>query len=121
MRYPDGQLARLRDRLRLWDGVEKAIVCSLNTDEYSAAYPRSEWDCLKTGVLVHSAQTGRHVEHRVPGFVSTFAILAPMRSWRPCSVPHSFNVAMDRATAAGGRSCCNPPDAVHNHLRLLKN
>jgi hypothetical protein len=66
MRYPDGQLARLGDRLRLWDGVERTIVCSLNTDEYSAAYPRSEWDCLKTGVLVHSAQTGRHVEHRVP-------------------------------------------------------
>jgi hypothetical protein len=66
MRYPDGQLARLGDRLRLWDGVERTIVCSLNTDEYSAAYPRSEWNCLKTGVLVHSAQTGRHVEHRVP-------------------------------------------------------
>src|SRR5712692_64900 len=25
---------------------------------------------------------------------------------------------MDGATAAGGRSCCNPPDAVHNHFLL---
>jgi len=26
---------------------------------------------------------------------------------------------MDGATAAGGRSCCNPPDAVHNHFLLV--
>src|SRR3989442_5790881 len=26
---------------------------------------------------------------------------------------------MDGATAAGGRSCCNPPDAVHNHSLLI--
>ena len=81
MRYPDGQLARLRDRLRLWDGVERAIVCSLNTDEYSAAYPRSEWDCLKTGVLVHLAQTGRHVEHCACGSSGGAACGAGVMAW----------------------------------------
>jgi hypothetical protein len=27
---------------------------------------------------------------------------------------------MDGATAAGGRSCCNPPDAVHNHFNIAR-
>ncbi len=27
---------------------------------------------------------------------------------------------MDGATTARGRSCCNPPDAVHNHFFLTQ-
>jgi hypothetical protein len=108
MRYPDGQLARLGDRLRLWDGVERTIVCSLNTDEYSAAYPRSEWNCLKTGVLVHSAQAGRHVEHRVPRLrldlcdTGAHALVAPLfgltllqrRHWTERPLPEVVRVAI---------------------------
>ncbi len=58
MRYPDGQTARLGDRVRLWHGAEGTVVCSLDTNGYSAEYPRDAWDYLRRGVLIHSAQTG---------------------------------------------------------------
>ncbi len=58
MRYPDGQIARRGDRVRLWNGAEGTVVCSLDTDEFSDEYPRDQWDYLRRGVLIHSAQTG---------------------------------------------------------------
>jgi hypothetical protein len=33
-------------------------VCSLDTDEFSDAYPKAEWSYLKRGVLIHSRETG---------------------------------------------------------------
>jgi hypothetical protein len=35
MRYPDGQIARRGDRVRLWSGGEGTVVCSLDTDKTS--------------------------------------------------------------------------------------
>jgi hypothetical protein len=58
MRYPDGQTARLGDRVRLWIGAEGTVVCSLDTDEFSDAYPREDWSYLRRGVQIHSLQTG---------------------------------------------------------------
>jgi len=40
MKYPDGQEARLGDRVELWDQNEGTVVCSLDTNEYSPDYPR---------------------------------------------------------------------------------
>jgi hypothetical protein len=31
MRYPDGQEIRLGDRMKLWDGSEAIVVCSIDT------------------------------------------------------------------------------------------
>ena len=58
MRYPDGQIAHRGDRVRLWSGAEGTVVCSLDTDEFSDEYPRDQWEYLRRGVLIHSAQTG---------------------------------------------------------------
>ena len=58
MRYPDGQAARLGDRVRLWNGADGTVVCSLDTDEFSDEYPREQWDYLRGGVLIRSPQTG---------------------------------------------------------------
>jgi hypothetical protein len=46
MKYPDGQEARLGDRVELWEQNEGAVVCSLDTNEYSADYPREHWQVL---------------------------------------------------------------------------
>jgi len=54
MRYPDGQVVRLGDKVRLWAGADGVVVCSLDTQEYSAAYPEAEWGYLKSGVLIRS-------------------------------------------------------------------
>jgi hypothetical protein len=58
MRYPDGQIARRGDRVRLWNGMEGTVVCSLDTDEFSDEYPRDQWDYLRCGVLVQSEKAG---------------------------------------------------------------
>ncbi|HYM30590.1 MAG TPA: hypothetical protein VEU47_04785 [Candidatus Cybelea sp.] len=58
MRYPDGQLAQLGDRVRLWSGVEGIVVCSIDTDEFSDEYSREHWAYLRSGVLIRSAETG---------------------------------------------------------------
>ena len=52
MKYADGQEARLGDKVRLSDGAEGMIVLSIDTDEYSPAYPKAQWDYLKRGVMV---------------------------------------------------------------------
>jgi hypothetical protein len=58
MKYPDGQIARLGDRVLLWDAAEGTVVCSLDTDEFSDQYPKDQWGYLRQGVLIHSRQTG---------------------------------------------------------------
>jgi hypothetical protein len=58
MKYRDGQIARLGDRAHLWDAAEGAVVCSLDTDEFSAQYPNDPWGYLRQSALMHSAQTG---------------------------------------------------------------
>ena len=58
MRYPDGQIVRLGDKVRLWAGADGVVVCSLDTQEYSAEYPEAEWGYLKSGVLIRSDAAG---------------------------------------------------------------
>lgn len=58
MKYPDGTVVRLGDKVRLWEGVAGIVVCSLDTNEYSNAYPAGEWSYLKKGVLIESPQAG---------------------------------------------------------------
>jgi hypothetical protein len=58
VRYPDGQMARRGDKVHLWDGNEGTVVCSLDTDEFSEPYPRDQWDYLRCGVLIDSAEIG---------------------------------------------------------------
>lgn len=58
MRYPDGQVACLGDKVRLWKDAEGIVVCSLDTGEYSEEFPESEWSYLEVGVLIHSPQAG---------------------------------------------------------------
>jgi hypothetical protein len=76
MKYPDGQIAHLGDRVRLWDAAEGTVVCSLDTDEFLDGYPKDQWGYLRQGVLIHSTQTGliHYLESE-----ATFQLLERMR------------------------------------------
>ena len=68
MKYVDGQEAKLGDKVRLSDGADGVIVCSIDTDEYSPAYPKAQWDYLKRGVMVSFEKYGViHYEQPEPG------------------------------------------------------
>jgi hypothetical protein len=59
MKYPDGAEARMGDRVELWEGNIGVVVCSIDTNEYSAAYTQD--DCeqfLGAGVLILSEAAG---------------------------------------------------------------
>ena len=54
MKYLNGQTVSLGDHVKLWDGRAGTIVCSIDTGEYSAEYPRSAWAYLNEGVLIRA-------------------------------------------------------------------
>jgi hypothetical protein len=58
MQYPGGGTVHLGDKVRLWEGAEGVVVCSLDTAEYSKEYPQSAWGYLERGILVLSLQIG---------------------------------------------------------------
>lgn len=58
MNYADGQQIRLNDRVELWEGNQGTVVCSLDTWEFSEAYPEAEWVYLNVGILIASEQAG---------------------------------------------------------------
>jgi hypothetical protein len=68
MKYTDGKQASLGDKVRLSDGAEGVVVCSIDTNEYSSAYPKEQWDYLKRGVVVNFEKYGLiHYEEAEPG------------------------------------------------------
>ena len=58
MKYPDGAEARIGDHVELWDDNLGIVVCSIDTNEYSTAYPRDAWAQLGAGVLILSERAG---------------------------------------------------------------
>ncbi|MGY4304959.1 hypothetical protein ACVIJ6_002202 [Bradyrhizobium sp. USDA 4369] len=66
MRYPDGQLARLGDEVGV-AGMTGKVVCSIDTGEYSDAYPEQAWAYLQEGVMIDWDRQGltHHVEPEI--------------------------------------------------------
>lgn len=52
MNYADGQEVKLGDRVKMWEDDCGIVVCSLDTDEYSAAYPKENMEFLESGVMI---------------------------------------------------------------------
>lgn len=52
MKYANGTEAKVGDRVRLSDGAEGVVVCSIDTDQYTVGYPRTQWEYLKRGVMI---------------------------------------------------------------------
>ncbi len=58
MKYLDGQEVKVGDKVQLWSGCYGVVVCSIDTDEYTTAYPKEEWGYLKSGVLIKTDKAG---------------------------------------------------------------
>jgi len=58
MDYPDGSKVHVGDRVEVWPGSVGEVVCSIDTDEYSSAYPKADWEYLGSGVLILSDRAG---------------------------------------------------------------
>jgi hypothetical protein len=58
MKYSDGKEVLVGDKVKLWDGCYGVVVCSIDSGDYSSAFPESEWRYLKTGVLIDSDNGG---------------------------------------------------------------
>jgi len=58
MKYSDGNLSRLGDKIIVWRGNEGVVACSIDTDEYSDEYPRENFSYLKEGIMVLSENAG---------------------------------------------------------------
>src|SRR5215469_3703663 len=58
MKYPDGQEVRVGDVVALGNNQQGIVVCSIDTGEYSDAYPRAQWGYLDTGVLIEFPSYG---------------------------------------------------------------
>lgn len=54
MKYSDGTVARLGDRVRIINGDRGVIVACLDTGEFSPDYPETEWEPSETGVIVRT-------------------------------------------------------------------
>jgi len=58
VKYEDGQDVRLWDRVEAWWGCPAIVVFSIDTDEYSPAFPREDWQYLERGVMLDTEQAG---------------------------------------------------------------
>ncbi|MGF1528204.1 MAG: hypothetical protein ACFCBW_15605 [Candidatus Competibacterales bacterium] len=57
MKYPNGDLAHIGDRVRLGN-EEGIVVCSIDTEEYSEEHPKEQWSYLGKGVMVEFRKFG---------------------------------------------------------------
>jgi hypothetical protein len=54
----NGRLIRVRDRVTMGSGMTGVVVFSIDTDEFSEAFPREQWHYLGRGIMVRSEQAG---------------------------------------------------------------
>lgn len=67
MKYADGQDVRVGDKVRLGDDDGGVVVCSIDTGQYSAEAPETDWSYLKKGVVVRFPKYGLiHYEEAEP-------------------------------------------------------
>lgn len=52
MKYSDGIVVRVGDRVQIRNGDTGVVVASMDTGEYGSAYPKEDWEQLKTGIMV---------------------------------------------------------------------
>lgn len=58
MKYSNGTDVRVGDRVQLWEGCQGAVVCAMDTDEYSPDFPKKDWSYLKSGVMIKTDKAG---------------------------------------------------------------
>ena len=57
MNYQDGQIVRIGDKVLL-DDDEGVVLFSIDTDEFSAKFPKEDWVYLGKGVMFQTTGMG---------------------------------------------------------------
>ncbi|MGR4862476.1 hypothetical protein [Caulobacter sp. LARHSG274] len=57
MNYPDGQSVRIGDQVSLGE-APGLVVCSIDGEGYSEAFPESDWGYLGRGVIIDFPEFG---------------------------------------------------------------
>jgi hypothetical protein len=73
MNYSDGSLIKAGDRVRLKSGDVGTVVFSIDTDEYTEAFPKGDWEYLREGLMVKTDK-GALVHLRAPNEGDLMAI-----------------------------------------------
>jgi hypothetical protein len=58
MKYSTGEEVRVGDKVKMDNNCFGIVVCSIDTDEYSAEHPREQWSYLKVGVMFDTDWAG---------------------------------------------------------------
>ncbi len=58
MHDANGKLIRLGHRVAIGGGIEGEVVFSIDTDEFSPAFPKGQWDYLGRGIMVETGVAG---------------------------------------------------------------
>lgn len=58
MQYANGEAVKLGDKVRLGQDSGGVVVVLIDTGEYAPSYPKSEWEYLKTGVMINFPTLG---------------------------------------------------------------
>ena len=54
----NGRPIRRGDRVTIGSGITGVVVFSIDTDEFSAEFPKEEWQYLGRGIMIRSEQAG---------------------------------------------------------------
>ena len=54
----NGRLIRVGDRVTMGSGITGVVVFSIDMDEFSAEFPKEQWQYLGRGIMVRSEQAG---------------------------------------------------------------
>ena len=65
MRYPDGSMIKLADRVKLLSGDTGTVVCSIDSQEYSSDFEEKDWSYLGEGIVVKTDR-GAVVHFKAP-------------------------------------------------------
>ncbi|MDF0534150.1 hypothetical protein PY479_07665 [Shewanella sp. A32] len=52
MKYMDGKQIEVGDNVLISGMYKGLVVADIDGDRYSADYPREQWGCLQTGVMI---------------------------------------------------------------------
>jgi len=54
----NGIAIRLGHRVAIGGGIEGKVVFSIDTDEFSPAFPKADWDNLGRGIMIETDAAG---------------------------------------------------------------
>jgi hypothetical protein len=58
MKYSNGEVVKIGDKVKMWKGCFGVVVCSIDTDEYSEKYPKEQWSYLQNGAMFETDCVG---------------------------------------------------------------